>query len=112
MPLLASGRTSAAAAGLALGISKSAAHRYLQAMREHGHAETTGSGPSTGWQLTGHTQAPGPGPQQRYVTIGDLAEAVTEGLVDEVDDDARQFLEQVHDLIRRQRLSLVKDDGR
>ena len=30
MPLLASGRTSAAAAGLALGISKSAAHRYLR----------------------------------------------------------------------------------
>jgi hypothetical protein len=112
MPLLASGRTSAAAAGLALGISKSAAHRYLQAMREHGHAETTGSGPSAGWQLTGRTGGPGPEPpQQQYVTIGDLAEAVTDGLVEEVDDDARQVLEQVHDLIRRQRLSLVKDDG-
>jgi hypothetical protein len=111
MSLLASGRTSAAAAGLALGISKSAAHRYLQAMREHGHAETTGSGPSAGWQLTGRTQAPAPGPlPQQYVTLGDLAEAVTEGLVDEVDDDARQLLEQVHDLIRRQRMNLVKGD--
>ena len=48
MPLLASGRTSAAAAGLALGMSKSAAHRYLQAMRDHGHAETTGAGPPPG----------------------------------------------------------------
>ena len=113
MPLLASGRTSAAAAGMALGISKSAAHRYLQAMRDHGHAETTGAGPSAGWRLTGRTQAPWPGapPQQQYVTIADLAEAVTEGLVEEVDDDARQLLEQVHDLIRRQRLTLVKDDG-
>jgi hypothetical protein len=110
MPLLASGRTSAAAAGLALGISKSAAHRYLQAMRDHGHAETTGAGPSAGWQLTGRTEAPGPEPQQSYVTIGDLAEAVCDGLVADVDDDARQVLEQVHGLIRRQRLSLVKDD--
>jgi hypothetical protein len=111
IPLLASGRTSAAGAGLALGISKSAAHRYLQAMRDRGHAETTGSGPSAGWCLTGRTQPPGPEPpQQSYVTIADLAEAVTKGLVDEVDDDARQLLEQVHDLIRRQRLTLVKDD--
>ena len=113
MPLLASGRTSSAAAGLALGISKSAAHRYLQAMRDHGHAETTGSGPSAGWRLTGRTQAPAAGPQQQqqYVTLADLAEAVTDGLAEDVDDDARQLLEQVHDLIRRQRLTLVKDDG-
>jgi hypothetical protein len=112
MPLLAAGRTSAAAAGLALGISKSAAHRYLQAMRDHGHAENTGTGPAAGWRLTSRTAALGPEPpQQSYVTIADLAEAVCEGLVGEVDDDARQVLEQVHDLIRRQRLTLVKDDG-
>jgi len=111
VPLLAGGRTSAAAAGMALGISKSAAHRYLQAMRDHGHAETSGAGPAGGFRLTGRTEASAPGPQQQYVTIANLAEAVCKGLVDEVDDDARQLLEQVHDLIRRQRLTLVKDDG-
>jgi hypothetical protein len=112
IPLLASGRTSAAAAGLALGISKSAAHRYLQTMRDHGHAETTGAGPAAGWRLTARTAAPGPEPpQQSYITLADLAEAVCDGLAGDVGDDARQLLEQVHGLIRRQRLALVKDDG-
>jgi hypothetical protein len=112
MPLLAAGRVSAAAAGLALGSSKSAAHRYLQAMRDHGYAETTGAGPAAGWRLTARPGTSGPEPpQQPYVTIADLAEAVCDGLVDGIDDDARRLLEQVHDLIRRQRLTLVKDDG-
>lgn len=111
IPLLASGRTSSAAAGLALGISKSAAHRYLQAMRDRGYVETNGAGPAAGWRLTARTAAPAPDPPRSYVTLGDLAEAVCDGLADDVDDDARRLLEQVHDLIRRQRLTLVKGDG-
>ena len=93
IPLLASGRTSAAAARLALG---SPSQPRTATCRQCGTAVTP--------------RPPGLGRQQQYVTIGDLAEAVCEGLVDEV-DDARQLLEQVHDLIRRQRLTLVKDDG-
>jgi hypothetical protein len=113
LPLLASGRTSSAAAGLALGISKSVAHRYLQAIEARGYAEKTGAGPAAGF-IAARTTAPAPGPEpppQRYVTIADLAEAVAGGLVDEVDDDARRLLGQVHDLIRRQRVALVKDNG-
>jgi hypothetical protein len=38
MPLLSSGRTSAAA-GMALGVSKTVAYEYLSAMRKYGFAE-------------------------------------------------------------------------
>ena len=47
-PLLASGRTSAAAAGIRLGVSKTTAYEYLAAMREYGFAEVAGGGRSSG----------------------------------------------------------------
>jgi hypothetical protein len=57
-PLLASGRTSAAEAGLALGVSKTVAYEYLAAMRTYGYAEVTGGGRSSGWQLPERPEVP------------------------------------------------------
>ena len=118
-PLLASGRTSAAAAGLALGISKSAAHNYLTAMRTYGYAEVTGGGRSSGWQLPERPEVPGDKRAEvdrhitaretisRYDTLEDLAQAAHDGLVD-VDEDARDVLEEVRRIAGRKRLSVVR----
>jgi len=115
-PILASGRTSAAAVGLRLGVSKTTAHGYLAAMRQYGIAEVTGSGRSSGWQLTQRPQMPEPmrePPGQyattaQYATLEDLAQAVHDGLVD-ADKDARTVLEQVRWIAGRKRLSAVPD---
>ena len=114
-PLLAAGRTSAAAAGLALGESKTTAHGYLAAMRDHGFAEVTGGGRSSGWQLRA---APVPGDMRepadsymaasRYTTLEDLAQAVHDGLVD-ADDDARGRPGGGPADRRRKRLTVVPD---
>jgi hypothetical protein len=115
-PLLASGRTSAAAAGLRLGVSKTTAHGYLAAMRQYGYAEVAGGGRSSGWQLPERPQVP----QQmheplrqytaasQYTTFEDLAQAVHDGLVD-ADDEARGVLEEVRRLAGRKRLSVLPD---
>ena len=58
-PLLASGRASAAAAGLRLGVSKTTAYEYLAAMRDYGYAELAGGGRSSGWQLPEQPEVPG-----------------------------------------------------
>ena len=114
--MLASGRTSAAAVGLRLGVSKTTAHGYLAAMRQYGIAEVTGSGRSSGWQLTQRPQMPEPmreppgqyGTAAQYATLEDLAQAVHDGLVD-ADEDARTILEQVRRIAGRKRLSAVPD---
>jgi hypothetical protein len=115
-PLLASGRTSAAAAGLALGVSKTVAYEYLAAMREYGFAEVTGGGRSSGWRLSDRSQVP-EGKRElvdnyiavsRYTTLEDLALAVHDGQVD-ADDDARSVLEQVRRIGARKRLTVVPD---
>jgi transposase len=101
-PLLASGRASAAAVGLRLGVSKTTAHGYLAAMREYGFAEVAGGGRSSGWQLR---ERPGTQAQMQdrvgqyvvasqYTTLEDLAQAAHDGLGD-ADDDARHVLEKV-----------------
>jgi predicted ArsR family transcriptional regulator len=101
--VLARGPLSAAAAGMALGISKSAAHRHLAALNDAGVVEKAcGAGRSAGWQLAGQHPAP---PQ--YTTLEDLAEAVHDGLVD-ADDEQRAVLEQVWQMGRRPRLTLVQ----
>jgi predicted ArsR family transcriptional regulator len=51
LPMLASGRISSSAVGLALGISKTAAFRHLSAMRAYGVAEQAGIGRGAGWRL-------------------------------------------------------------
>ena len=95
-PMLASGRTSAAAVGLRLGVSKTTAHGYLAAMREYGFAEVAGGGRSSGWQLSGRPEVPEEMREplrqyiaaSQYTTLEDLAQAVHDGLV-EADDEAR-----------------------
>ena len=125
-PLLASGRTSAAEAGMALGVSKTVAYEYLAAMRGFGHAEVTGGGRSSGWQLPERAEVPEDKRAEveryiasretisRYDTLEDLAEAAHDGLVD-VDEDARDVLEEVRRIAGRKRLSVVPtpsgDDG-
>jgi hypothetical protein len=104
--VLSSGPLSAAAAGLALGMSKSAAHRHLAALNKAGVAEKArGAGRSAGWQLA----SPRPAPPQ-YTTLEDLAEAVHQGLV-EADDDARSVLEEVRRIAARPRLTLLRGGG-
>jgi hypothetical protein len=113
-PLLASGRTSAAAAGLRLGVSKTTAHGYLTAMREYGHAEVAGGGRSSGWQLPARHEVPEPMQEplrqymtaSQYTTLEELAQAVHDGLVD-ADDDARSVLEEVRRIAGLKRLSVV-----
>ena len=114
LPLLASGRTSAAAVGLRLGVSKTTAHGYLSAMRDYGVAEVAGGGRSSGWQLRERLEVPErmQEPLRQYVvasqytTLEDLAQAVHDGLVD-ADDDARGVLEEVRRIAGRKRLSVV-----
>ena len=117
-PLLASGRTSAAEAGLALGVSKTVAYEYLAAMRTYGYAEVTGGGRSSGWQLPERPEVPEDKRAEvdrhiaaretisRYDTLEDLAQAAHDGLVD-VDEEARDVLEEVRRIAGRKRLSVV-----
>jgi transposase len=117
VPLLASGRTSAAAAGLALGVSKTVAYEYLSAMRDYGWAEVTGGGRSAGWQLPQQPEIPEDKREQaenyaalrRYATLEDLAQAVHDGQVD-ADDDARTLLEKVRRIYARKRLAVLPGD--
>jgi hypothetical protein len=117
IPLLASGRTSAAAAGLALGVSKTVAYECLSAMREYGFAELTGAGRSAGWQLPQRPEVPEDKREhvehvtalRRYTTLEDLAEAVHDGQVD-ADDDARGLLEKVRRIAARKRLTVLPGD--
>ena len=117
-PLLASGRTSAAEAGMALGVSKTVAYEYLAAMRTYGYAEVTGGGRSSGWQIPERPEVPEDKRAEvdrhiaaretisRYDTLEDLAQAAHDGLVD-VDEDAREVLEEVRRIAGRKRLSVV-----
>jgi hypothetical protein len=125
-PLLASGRTSAAEAGMALGVSKTVAYEYLAAMRTYGYAEVTGGGRSSGWQLPERPEVPEDKQAEvdrhiaaretisRYETLEDLAQAAHDDLVD-VDEDLAQVLEEVRRIAGRKRLSVVPsppgDDG-
>ncbi len=115
-PLLASARTSAAAVGLRLGVSKTTAYEYLAAMREYGFAEVAGGGRSSGWQLPERPEVPEEMKEplrqyttaSQYTSLVDLAQAVHDGLVD-ADDDARSVLEEVRRIAGRKRLSVVPD---
>jgi DNA-binding IclR family transcriptional regulator len=102
--VLASSRLSSAAAGQALGMSKSAAHRYLAALRDAGVVEMAGIGKSVTWRLAGRAAIGAEPPE--YVTIQDLAQAVHDGLV-EASEKQRAILEQAWQIARRPRLTLV-----
>jgi hypothetical protein len=101
--VLASSRLSSAAAGQALGMSKSAAHRYLAALRDAGVVEMAGIGKSVKWRLAGRAAV---GAEPQYVTIEDLAQAVHDGLV-EANEEQRAVLEQAWQIANRPHLTLV-----
>ena len=96
--VLAGGALPASAAGQALGMSKSAAHRYLSALREAGVVETTGACRAIKWRLVGAT--PAAAQPQPYTTIEALAQAVHDGLVDATDEQ-REVLEQAWQITQR-----------
>jgi hypothetical protein len=102
--VLASSRLSSAAAGQALGMSKSAAHRYLAALRDAGVVQMAGIGKSVKWRLADQA-AVGAGPPE-YVTIEDLAQAVHDGLV-EASEEQRAVLEQAWQIAHHPHLTLV-----
>ena len=102
--VLARGALSAAAAGLALGMSKSAAHRHLTALQDAGIVEKArGAGRAAGWQVVRRSEAA----SQQYTSIGDLADAVHEGLV-EADDEQRAVLEQIWQIAHRPHLTVLR----
>jgi DNA-binding transcriptional ArsR family regulator len=108
--VLASGALPASAAGQALGMSKSAAHRYLSALREAGVAETTGTGRAIKWRLV-RPEPPAAPERSAYTTIAELAEAAHGGLVPGVTDEQREVLEQVWQIAHRPRLTVLHGGG-
>ena len=108
--LEAPGGTTASAAGLAIGKSKTVALEYLSLLRDRGIAMTAGGGRSTRWHRAAAPPGParpGPAPEDppappAYVTVEALADMVHDGLVD-VDDDTRAVLEQARQIRDRQR---------
>ncbi len=103
--LLAGGPLPASAAGQPLGMSKSAAHRYLAALREAGVVETTGTGRAIKWRLVRAAAPPQP-----YATIEALAQLVHDGLVDATDEQ-REVLEQAWQVAHRPHLTVVQGGG-
>jgi len=108
--LEAPGGTTASAAGLAIGKSKTVALEYLSLLRDRDIAVTAGGGRSTRWHRAAAPPGParpGPAPEDppappAYVTVEALADAVHDGLVD-VDDNTRAVLEQARQIRDRQR---------
>jgi DNA-binding transcriptional ArsR family regulator len=102
--ILSSSRLSSAAAGQALGMSKSAAHRYLAALRDAGVVEMAGIGKSVKWRLA-RRAAVGAEPPDR-VTIEEVARAMHDGLV-EATEKQRAVLERAWEIAHRPHLTLV-----
>ena len=101
--------TTAGAAGLALGKSKSSAHDYLAALRDQGIAEKTGGGRGSRFRLV-HAEPPAAPEPRPYTTIEALAQAVHDGLVD-ASDEQRAVLEQAWQIANRPRLTLLQGGG-
>ena len=107
----------AAAAGHALGKSKSRAADYLKILQSRGIAVRTGSSRASRYRLarlaaSGQRPEPTPARPDSYVTVEALADAVHDGLVD-VDDDTRAVQEQARQIrdqaARRPHLTIVPD---
>jgi hypothetical protein len=98
--------TTASAAGMAIGKSKTVAYEYLTALKDQGIAELTGSGPNSRYRLAARpVHEPRQEPEQagespRYLTIQALAEAVHAGLAD-ADEATREVLEKVWEIEHR-----------
>ena len=102
--------TTAALAGRALGKSKSLAHEYLTALRDHGTARLTGGGRASRFRLGRHEPPAGP-EASAYTTIAELAEAVHDSLVPGVTGEQREVLEQVWQIAHRPRLTVLQGGG-
>ena len=98
--------TTASAAGMAIGKSKTVAYEYLTALKDRRIAELTGSGPNSRYRLAAEPvyeprQEPGQAEKSpRYLTIQALAEAVHAGLAD-ADEAIREVLEKVWEIEHR-----------
>ena len=98
--------TTASAAGMAIGKSKTVAYEYLTALKDQGIAELTGSGPNSRYRLAARpVHEPRQEPEQAgtspgYLTIQALAEAVHAGLAD-ADEATREVLEKVWEIEHR-----------
>ena len=101
--------TTAGAAGLALGKSKSSALDYLTALRDRGIAEKTGGGRGSRFRLARAEPAAAPEPRP-YTTIEALAQAVHDGLAD-ASDEQREVLEQAWQIANRPRLTILQGGG-
>ena len=105
--------TTASAAGLALGKSKSTALDYLTALRDQGIAELTGGGRGSRFRLVRAeppAEPPAAAEPRPYTTIEALAQAVHDGLVD-ASDEQRAVLEQAWQVANRPRLTLLQGGG-
>jgi DNA segregation ATPase FtsK/SpoIIIE-like protein len=101
------GGTTASAAGLAIGKSKTVAYEYLNLLRDRGIARQEGGGRATRWYRSTPAAPPAPAPADPspppgYLTVEALADAVHDGLV-EVDDETREVFDQARQLRDRQR---------
>jgi hypothetical protein len=94
--------TTAPAAGLALGKQRETGRTYLNALCDAGIAELTGGGRGSRFRAVRKEPADAPEPR-RYLTLAAHAEAVVNGRIGDVDPEQRALMEQVHDMIRRQR---------
>ena len=98
--------TTASAAGMAIGKSKTVAYEYLTALKDRGIAELTGSGPNSRYRLAAspvhesRQEPEQPGTSPGYLTIQALAEAVHAGLAD-ADEATREVLEKVWEIEHR-----------
>ena len=99
-------RLSASEAGAALGMSKSAVHRYLSALRDAGVVEMEGAGNAVGWRLPAQQQDTPP----QYTTLVELAEAVHDGGAP-ANDEQRAVLEQVWQITHRPHLTILQGGG-
>ena len=102
--------TTASLVGQATGKSKSVAHEYLTALRDHNIATLTGGGRGSRFRLARPVPPAVPQPAA-YTTIAELAEAVHDGLVPGVTDEQQEVLEQVWQIAHRPRLTLLHGGG-
>ena len=110
MRLLAGGPLSASEAGLAIGVSKPTAKRYMAAMRDAGAVTMTGGGRGSRWRLTGPAQSAAP-ELEKYTTIAELAEAAHGGRIPGMTGEQREVLEQVWQIAHRPRLTVIEGGG-
>jgi DNA-binding transcriptional ArsR family regulator len=110
MRLLAGGPLSASEAGVAIGVSKSTAKRYMAAMRDAGAVTMTGGGRGSRWRLIRPAQSAAP-ESERYTTIAEMAEAAHDGRIPGMTAEQREVLDQVWQIAHRPRLTVIQGGG-